>query len=321
MEKEIYLAGGCFWGTEKYLKSLEGVIETETGYANGNTKNPTYEEVCYQGTNHAETVKVVYNSDKLSLEALLEDFYCIIDPTEVNRQGADIGVQYRTGIYYTNAEEKEIICTSLKKLQKEYEAPLAVEVLPLKHFYRAEEYHQDYLEKNPRGYCHINFAIAEEKRKKRKLACVDKEKYQKKDFEELKKELAKIQFEVTQKNGTEPAFSNEYWDFFQKGIYVDITSGEPLFSSSDKFKSGCGWPSFSKPIDPNVVVEFDDFSYDMERTEVRSRVGNAHLGHVFEDGPSDTGGIRYCINGAALKFIPLEKMEEEGYGYLISKVK
>lgn len=315
--KEIYFAGGCFWGTEHFLKQIEGVLETEVGYANGKSENPTYEDVCYRNTGHAETVHVIYDSNKISLEMLLEYYYLSIDPVAVDRQGMDIGRQYRTGIYYTAQEDSTIIKNSLNQLQKKYKQPLAIEVLPLVHFYEAEEYHQNYLVKNPGGYCHINFDRMQKEMKKLKEAIVKPELYQKKDIKILKKELTPMQYAVTQENETEPPFSNEYDKLFEKGIYVDITTGEPLFLSCDKFESGCGWPSFSRPLDIAAIEEYDDTSYNMIRTEVRSRVGNAHLGHVFDDGPKEKGGMRYCINGAALKFIPFEKMKEEGYEYLI----
>lgn len=317
-KKEIYLAGGCFWGTEKFFKNLPGVVFTETGYANGKTENPSYEEVCYTGTDHAETVHIIFEENQLSLESLLEAFYCVIDPIAIDRQGADVGRQYRTGIYYTEKKDEIVIRKSIENLQKEYKEPIAIEVQPLFQFYRAEEFHQDYLEKNPGGYCHISLPLALKKWEKKRQACVKKEQYHKKSLEELKKELTPIQFSVTQRNETEPPFQNEYWNQFEKGIYVDITTGEPLFLSNDKFESECGWPSFSKPIDPNVIEEFADFSFGMERTEVRSRVGNVHLGHVFEDAPKELGGMRYCINSAALRFIPIEKMKEEGYEAFLS---
>lgn len=315
-KKEIYLAGGCFWGTEKYLKQIKGVLKTEVGYANGNTLKPSYEDVCYNDTGHAETVKVVYNSNEINLTEILDFFYLSIDPISINRQGMDIGVQYRTGIYYVEKEDESSIKNSIEQLQKQYNEKIAIEVKPLENYWKAEEYHQDYLDKNPKGYCHINFKKITKELEKKKNTIVKKELYRPAQKERLKK-LNSLQYDVTQRNATEPPFQNEYWDCFKKGIYVDITTGEPLFSSQDKFESGCGWPSFSKPIDPSVIKEFDDISFDMIRTEVRSRVGNAHLGHVFEDGPYEKGGLRYCINSASLKFIPIEQMEEEGYGYLI----
>lgn len=311
----IYLAGGCFWGSEKYLSSVRGVIETQVGYANGKTENPTYEEVCHNNTGHAETVKVVYDSEALPLEFLLELFYESIDPTSVNRQGGDSGTQYRTGIYYSDEADRPVIEASLAKLQKSLLRPVAIELKPLSNFYPAEEYHQKYLDKNPAGYCHISRAKIEKASK-----AVNPYAYPPLSEEKLKKELSSVQYEVTQKSATEPPFKNEYWNTFKPGIYVDITTGEPLFTSKDKFESGCGWPSFSKPIDPNVIKEKPDYSHSMARTEVRSRAGNAHLGHVFDDGPLDFGGLRYCINSASLRFISKEKMAEEGYGYLLDLV-
>ena len=314
---EIYLAGGCFWGTEKYLSFIRGVLSTQVGYANGKTENPTYEEVCYKDTGHAETVKVVYDPAILPLEFLLDLYYDTIDPVSVNRQGGDFGTQYRTGIYYVSEEDLSVIEKSIAQLQKKYKKPIAIEVEPLHNFYPAEEYHQKYLDKNPGGYCHIPRARFD----KAKIAVVNPAAYQAPDASELREKLNATQYEVTQNNATEPPFHNEYWDFFKPGIYVDVTTGEPLFASSDKFESGCGWPSFSKPIDPNVLREKQDTSYGMRRTEVRSRVGDAHLGHVFEDGPTESGGLRYCINSASLRFIPKEDMEKEGYGYLLDIVK
>ncbi len=310
--EEIYLAGGCFWGTEKYLEGIPGVSATKTGYANGNTEETTYEAVC-SNSGHAETVQVFFDPDRISLRTLLEEFYFSIDPTSLGRQGMDIGPQYRTGIYYVAKEQKPVILQSIAALQKRYDRPIAIEVLPLRHFCEAEEYHQKYLTKNPGGYCHINFAkIAKEKSR-----IVEPKKYTAKPLEELKKTLTPMQYAVTRENETEAPFSHPYWKLDKKGIYVDITTGEPLFSSTAKFQSDCGWPSFSKPIDGNVVEEYDDLSHDMVRTEVRSRVGNAHLGHVFDDGPQNGGGLRYCINGSALRFVSIEDMEAEGYGYLI----
>lgn len=306
---EIYLAGGCFWGTEKYLQQLPGVLETEVGYANGNKPEVTYEEVC-RGSGHAEVVRVRYASDQISLETLLSEYYLTIDPTSLGRQGMDIGPQYRTGIYYVEESQRAVILQSIQKLQESYDRPIAIEVKPLAHFCPAEEYHQKYLDKNPGGYCHIDFKKIEKEKKR----IVPPEQYQKPDKAQLQERLTPLQFAVTQENATEPPFQNPYWDVEEPGLYVDITTGEPLFSSADKFQSGCGWPSFAKAIDPNTVVEYDDLSHNMIRTEVRSRVGNAHLGHVFLDGPKELGGMRYCINSAAVRFIPKSQMEAAGYG-------
>lgn len=309
---EIYLAGGCFWGTEKYLSSIQGVLSTQVGYANGETENPTYEEVCYRNTGHAEAVRVVYDAKILPLAFLLTLYYDAIDPVSVNRQGGDHGTQYRTGIYYIDDRDLPVIERSIAQLQVRYDQPIAIEVAPLRNFSLAEAYHQKYLDKNPGGYCHISTAKFEKAAK----AIVNPAAYSAPDADTLRKTLTAAQYEVTQNSATEPPFKNEFWNTFRPGIYVDITTGEPLFASSDKFESGCGWPSFSKPIDPAVVHEKQDHSHSMRRTEVRSRAGNAHLGHVFNDGPSETGGLRYCINSAALRFISKEEMAQEGYGYL-----
>ena len=309
-KKEIYLAGGGFWGTEQYLQNIPGILATEVGYANGNTEHPTYEEVCRHNTGHAETVKVEYEDTVIGLPYILELYYDVINPVSINRQGGDVGSQYRTGIYYTDAKDAPVIEESIKKLQNHYQEKIAIERLPLENYYKAEEYHQKYLDKNPGGYCHIG-ADKFEKAKK----AVDKDKkFAKKSENELKQELSKEQFEVTQNSATEAPFQNEYYNEFREGIYVDITTGEPLFMSADKFDSGCGWPSFSKPIETEMIKELLDTSYGRIRTEVRSSHGDAHLGHVFTDGPKETGGLRYCINSASLRFIPKEKMEEEGYG-------
>lgn len=307
--KEIYLAGGCFWGMQKYLSSVCGVAETETGYANGPDKAPTYEQVC-RNSGHAETVRVKYDPQKVSLAFLLRLYFDAIDPTSVNRQGGDSGIQYRTGIYYTDEKDLPVIRAEIDSLQKTLAKPVAVEVLPLKNFYPAEDYHQDYLDKNPGGYCHISPA------KIRRAA----EAVERPDRKTLKEKLTPIQYEVTQNAATEPPFRNEYWETDRPGIYVDVITGEPLFTSRDKFDSGCGWPSFSRPISQELVAERKDLSHGMIRTEVRSRTGGAHLGHVFPDGPRELGGLRYCINSAALRFIPKEEMEREGYGDWLDRV-
>lgn len=310
MINRIYLAGGCFWGVEGYFKRIKGVVDTECGYANGNTKNPSYEDVCRKNTGHAEAVRIDFDDNIISLEDLLIYYFRIIDPISVNKQGNDVGTQYRTGIYYTDEEQLPIINDALKREQKKYIDKIAVEVLEIENFYDAEEYHQNYLDKNPNGYCHINLEWANE-------PIVRSENYKKENNESLKNRLTDLQYDVTMNAATEAPFRNEYWDSFERGIYVDITSGEPLFFSTDKFESGCGWPSFSKPIQKDLVKYKEDLSLGRRRIEVRSNSADAHLGHVFNDGPAELGGLRYCINSAALKFIPLEKMEEEGYGYLI----
>lgn len=314
MIREIYLAGGCFWGVEGYFKRIEGVKDTTCGYANGKTANPSYEDVCRHNTGHAETVRVLFDTDVINLEDLLIYYFRIIDPVSVNKQGNDVGTQYRTGIYYTDESLLPVIKVAVEREQRKYNEKIAVEVLPLENFYSAEEYHQNYLDKNPNGYCHINLNLANE-------PIVRSENYKKLDDKELKEKLTTLQYDVTMNAATERPFDNEFNSNFERGIYVDITSGEPLFLSTDKFESGCGWPSFSKPIQKDLVRYNEDLSLGRRRIEVRSNVADAHLGHVFDDGPSELGGLRYCINSAALRFIPIDKMDAQGYGYLKKYIK
>lgn len=308
--KEIYLAGGCFWGVEKYLSLIRGVVKTQTGYANGDSDRTDYRSVC-SGSGHTEAVRVVYDEKVLSLTNLLEFFYRIIDPLSVNRQGNDRGIQYRTGIYYTDNGDKTAVEGSLSSLGERLGIRPAVEHGPLENWCGAEEHHQNYLDKNPGGYCHINPRLFEEAKRYNLVP-----EYPRKADEDLMEELSRIQYSVVREDATEPPFTGEYNSMFERGLYVDVTTGEPLFLSSDKFDSGCGWPSFSAPVSPDVIVEKKDQKYGMVRTEVRSRSGDAHLGHVFGDGPVQKGGSRYCINSAALRFIPYDKMEKEGYGWL-----
>lgn len=304
----IYLAGGCFWGVEDYMQKTYGVIDVVSGYANGKTENPTYEAVCYQGTDHAETVAVHFDPEKVSLEYLLYRYFSVIDPLSVNRQGNDRGRQYRTGIYYTNEAQKAVVEQVAARIQKRFETPLAVEITALDHFYDAESYHQNYLVKNPGGYCHIHQDATE--------IFIPQEMYM-----THAKDLTELQHAIAFEGQTEKPFSNPYWNFFEEGIYVDRVSGEPLFFSKDKFESSCGWPSFAKPILKSLIKEKRDRTFGMERVEVRTATSDIHLGHVFTDGPRDRGGLRYCINGEVLTFIPYDEMDQKGYGYLKEHVK
>ena len=286
-QKVIYLAGGCFWGVEAFISRLKGVNQTEVGYANGRDLAPTYEKVCSGKTGHAETVKVTYNPEIITLQEILENFFRIIDPYARNRQGPDIGTQYRTGIYWQEDSQKEIVLNFLKEKQRETPKRIVTEARAIGNFYPAEAYHQKYLERNPHGYCHVD------------LNLIDDE-----EFEHLTKE----EYEITQLAMTEAPYSGKYDDFFEDGVYVDVVDGEILFSSEDKFDSGCGWPAFSKAINDDAVTQNRDFSHGTTRIEVRSAKANSHLGHLFHDGPG--GSKRYCINSAALKFIPKDEVED-----------
>jgi len=313
--REIYLAGGCFWGVDAYMSRVYGVADVVVGYANGRTENPSYEDVLYHNTGHAETARVRYDPERIGLHDVLDHFLRIIDPTTFNRQGNDVGAQYRTGVYYTDGRDLRIIREVLEQVQREYDEALAVEVEPLDGFYPAEEYHQKYLEKNPGGYCHVDMSRLEQAGEG-SAGSLDPSRYSRPDDAALREELTDMQYAVTQRDATEPPHRNEFFQHDEPGLYVDVVTGEPLFSSSDKFSCTCGWPSFARPIDPEVVTYHDDVSLGMRRTEVRSRVGDSHLGHRFEDGPTELGGLRYCINSAALRFIPLDRLADEGYGDL-----
>lgn len=313
--REIFFAGGCFWGVESYFSQVPGVRSATVGYANGDTANPSYQEVCTGKTGHAETVHLVYDPDQVSLQTLTEHFFLIINPLTLNRQGNDSGSQYRSGVYYTDESDLELLQQVRDAEQEKYTAPIQTELLPLRCYYLAEDYHQDYLEKNPGGYCHIDFSsLADFPRLEQSSA------YSRPSDQEIRSMLTEEQYRVTQENATERPFSGEYDQLFEPGIYVDVVTGEPLFLSADKYDAGCGWPSFSRPIDAEAVVESSDTSYGMNRTEVRSRIGDSHLGHVFSDGPAALGGMRYCINSASLRFVPYAEMEKEGYGDLLPLV-
>ncbi len=326
----IILAGGCFWGVEKYFQYIDGVLFTDVGYVNSKTANPTYKDVTSGTSDASEGVRIIYDPKVVSLDFILSMYVKVIDPTSLNKQGNDVGRQYRTGIYYDSDSEKKIAEKFIKKISKDYKEPIAIEVMPVNNYYEAEDYHQDYLDKNPNGYCHIGKAEFEDAKEAKdnisskigddEVSSEASKEYIVPSDEELKSKLTKLQYDVTQNNKTEQPFKNEYWDNKEEGIYVDVTSGEPLFLSKDKFDSSSGWPSFSKPIDKDLITGSVDKSFGMERTEVKSSGSNSHLGHLFDDGPKDSGGMRYCINSASLRFIPKSKMVSEGYGYLLNQV-
>lgn len=305
---EIYLAGGCFWGLEEYFSRISGVLQTSVGYANGHVETTNYQLI--KETDHAETVQVIYDEMAVSLREILLYYFRVIDPLSVNQQGNDRGRQYRTGIYYLDEEDLPTIYALVQEQERMLGRKIAVEVEKLRHYILAEDYHQDYLKKNPGGYCHIDVRDAEK-------PLIDAANYEKPSQEVLREQLSEESYRVTQEAATEAPFSNAYDQTFEEGIYVDITTGEPLFFAKDKFASGCGWPSFSRPISKELIHYYQDLSHGMERIEVRSRSGNAHLGHVFTDGPQELGGLRYCINSASLRFIAKDEMEEAGYGYLL----
>ena len=304
--KEIYLAGGCFWGSQAYLNQIMGVLYTNVGYANGENDKTDYYSIGKTG--HAETVYIAYDPDKISLKELLGYYYGIIDPTMLNQQGNDRGTQYRTGIYYVDKEDLGIIEEVYKEQESKNKAPLVVEIEPLKNYVLAEDYHQDYLDKNPEGYCHVNLSNIP-----RKKPVINPEDYPKPSKEELQEKLTDLQYSITQEEATERPFDNLYWDNKETGLYVDIVTGEPLFLSMDKYDSGSGWPSFTKPIQWDVVNYKKDSSLGMGRIEVRSRSGDAHLGHLFNDGPKAEGGLRYCMNSGSLLFVGLDELSEKGY--------
>ncbi len=310
--KTIYLAGGCFWGTEYLMGRMPGVVGTEVGYANGTGAfDATYERVCSGRTGFRETVKVDWDPEATSLERLLFAFFAAINPETPNRQGNDIGTQYQAGIYWTpgDAESAEIVAR-VAEVERRRHPRFAVELKPLENFFPAEDYHQDYLEKNPGGYCHIPFALVDALAK----GTIDPAAYERPADSVIAARLTDAQREVTQEAATEPPFRNEFWDFDEPGLYVDVVTGEPLFSSRDKFASSCGWPAFARPVEADVVRERRDTSHGMIRQEVRSRAGDSHLGHVFDGDPESPTTVRYCINSAALRFIPLSELDEEGYG-------
>ncbi len=300
MLKKAIFAGGCFWCMIKPFDKYDGVLSVVSGYTGGDVENPTYKDVCSGTTGHREAVCITYDDEIISYEKLLDIFWGAIDPTDEGGQFNDRGEHYKTAIYYFDESQKNTAEKSKEELEKSniYNKPIATSIIKATEFYEAEEYHQDYYKKNPEHYNRYYKGSGRFDFVKRNWA---------------KKNLTPLQYEVTQNNMTEPPFKNEYNDNFEEGIYVDIVSGEPLFSSKDKFESGCGWPSFSKGINKESLIGVRDLSHGMDRIEVRSKEGDSHLGHVFDDGPKELGGIRFCINSASLKFIPKEKLKEEGY--------
>ncbi|OCA81170.1 MULTISPECIES: peptide-methionine (S)-S-oxide reductase MsrA [unclassified Bacillus (in: firmicutes)] len=305
-------AGGCFWCMVSPFDEQPGIIKVVSGYTGGHTENPTYEEVCSDTTGHYEAVQITYDPEKMSYETLLKQYWQQIDPTDAGGQFNDRGDSYRTAIFYHNEEQHRLAEDSKKELANSgrFQKEIVTKILPAGPFYRAEEKHQHYYKKNP-----FHYNLYKEGSGRARFIR-DNWKNTKSD-EQLRAELTPLQYEVTRNNATEPPFQNEYWDNKEEGIYVDIISGEPLFSSLDQYDAGCGWPSFTKPIQRHEMEEKLDTSYGMRRIEVRSKTSDSHLGHVFDDGPGPDRA-RYCINSAALRFIPLDQLEEKGYGQYLS---